>query len=88
VPVLHGTQYLGTDFPDLPNASVALKRAAVRSSPSDPATPSIHLPVSVIRHGAAPNNFMSHLAIWEAPESGAESEWRRAELVTDEEYLT
>jgi hypothetical protein len=27
---------------------------------------------------------MSHLAIWEAPESGAESEW--GDLVTDEEY--
>jgi quercetin dioxygenase-like cupin family protein len=37
-------------------------------------------------HGAAPDNFMSHLAIWEAPASGAESEW--GELVTDEEYLT
>lgn len=31
---------------------------------------------------AAPDNFMSHLAIWEAPESGAESEW--GQLVTDE----
>jgi prevent-host-death family protein len=29
---------------------------------------------------------MSHLAIWEAPASGAESEW--GDLVTDEEYLT
>lgn len=37
-------------------------------------------------HGAAPDNFMTHLAIWEAPESGAESEW--GELVTDAEYRT
>jgi hypothetical protein len=28
---------------------------------------------------------MTHLAIWEAPESGAESEW--GDHVTDEEYL-
>jgi hypothetical protein len=33
-----------------------------------------------------PDNFMSHLAIWEAADSGAESEW--GELVTGEEYLT
>jgi quercetin dioxygenase-like cupin family protein len=37
-------------------------------------------------HGAAPDTFMSHLAIWEAPEGGAESEW--GEVVSDEEYLT
>jgi quercetin dioxygenase-like cupin family protein len=36
-------------------------------------------------HGAAPDHFMSHLAIWEAPAEGAESEW--AEQVTDAEYL-
>ena len=36
-------------------------------------------------HGAAPDNFMTHLAIWEAPESGAESEW--GEHVTEAEYL-
>jgi quercetin dioxygenase-like cupin family protein len=36
-------------------------------------------------HGAAPNHFMSHLAIWEAPAKGAESEW--AEQVTDADYL-
>jgi hypothetical protein len=29
---------------------------------------------------------MSHLAIWEAPDSGTESEW--GEFVTDEKYLT
>ncbi|HEX5997177.1 MAG TPA: cupin domain-containing protein [Jiangellales bacterium] len=35
-------------------------------------------------HGAAPNHFMTHLALWEAPEEGPESEW--GDLVTDEEY--
>jgi hypothetical protein len=28
---------------------------------------------------------MSHLAIWEAPDSGTESEW--GEFLTDEKYL-
>lgn len=36
-------------------------------------------------HGAAPDHFMTHLAIWEAPaDSGAETEW--GELVSDAEY--
>ena len=38
-------------------------------------------------HGAAPDNFMTHLAIWEAPAPDSdtqESEW--GDLVTDEEY--
>lgn len=35
-------------------------------------------------HGAAPDHFMTHLAMWEAPSEGPESEW--AALVTDEEY--
>jgi Uncharacterized conserved protein, contains double-stranded beta-helix domain len=38
-------------------------------------------------HGAAPENFMSHLAMWEAlgeGQNGPETEW--AEHVTDEEY--
>ena len=35
-------------------------------------------------HGAAPDHFMTHLAIWEAPAEGAESEW--ADQVTDAEY--
>jgi quercetin dioxygenase-like cupin family protein len=35
-------------------------------------------------HGAAKDHFMTHLAIWEAPESGPESEW--GDLVSDEEY--
>ena len=32
-------------------------------------------------HGAAPDHFMTHLAMWEAPADGAESEW--GDLVTD-----
>jgi quercetin dioxygenase-like cupin family protein len=35
-------------------------------------------------HGAAPESFMTHLAMWEAPEDGPESEW--GDHVTDEEY--
>ncbi len=36
-------------------------------------------------HGAAPDRFMTHLAMWEAPADGPESEW--GALVTDAEYL-
>jgi quercetin dioxygenase-like cupin family protein len=36
-------------------------------------------------HGAAPEQFMTHLAMWEAPAEGAESEW--GDHVTDAEYL-
>src|SRR5512147_724973 len=35
-------------------------------------------------HGAAPDHFMTHLAMWEAPDDGPESRW--GDLVTDEEY--
>ena len=35
-------------------------------------------------HGAAPDQFMTHLAMWEAPDSGPESEL--GDSVTDEEY--
>ena len=37
-------------------------------------------------HGAAPEDFMVHLAMWESPgpDGGAETEW--GEHVTDEEY--
>jgi quercetin dioxygenase-like cupin family protein len=35
-------------------------------------------------HGAAPDRFMTHLAIWEAPAEGPESKW--GDLVTDDEY--
>jgi quercetin dioxygenase-like cupin family protein len=35
-------------------------------------------------HGAAPDRFMTHIAMWEAPAEGAESEW--GDLVTDDEY--
>ena len=35
-------------------------------------------------HGAAPDHFMVHLAMWEAPGEGPESSW--GDHVTDEEY--
>ncbi|MGZ4716688.1 MAG: (R)-mandelonitrile lyase [Acidimicrobiales bacterium] len=35
-------------------------------------------------HGAAANSFMTHLAMWEAPEEGTETEW--GDHVTDAEY--
>jgi quercetin dioxygenase-like cupin family protein len=35
-------------------------------------------------HGAAPDHFMTHLAMWEAPAEGPESEW--GALVSDAEY--
>ncbi|MEN8584157.1 cupin domain-containing protein [Burkholderia sp. RS01] len=35
-------------------------------------------------HGAAPDHFMTHLAMWDAPAEGPESAW--GDLVTDEEY--
>jgi quercetin dioxygenase-like cupin family protein len=35
-------------------------------------------------HGAAPDHFMTHLAMWEAPAEGDESEW--AEHVSDADY--
>jgi quercetin dioxygenase-like cupin family protein len=35
-------------------------------------------------HGAAPDHFMTHLAIWEAPAEGPESEW--GAHITDAEY--
>jgi quercetin dioxygenase-like cupin family protein len=35
-------------------------------------------------HGAAPDQFMTHLAMWEAPEEGPESDW--GDHVSDEEY--
>lgn len=34
-------------------------------------------------HGAAPDRFMTHLAVWEAPDGG-ETQW--GDQVTDEEY--
>ena len=36
-------------------------------------------------NGAAPDHFMTHLAIWEAPAEGPESEW--LDQVRDAEYL-
>jgi quercetin dioxygenase-like cupin family protein len=35
-------------------------------------------------HGAAPDRFMTHLAIWEAPVDGPETEW--GEQVSEAEY--
>jgi quercetin dioxygenase-like cupin family protein len=35
-------------------------------------------------HGAAPDNFMVHLAMWEGPAEGQETEW--GAHVTDAEY--
>lgn len=35
-------------------------------------------------HGAAPDHFMTHLAIWEATAEGPATEW--GEQVTDEQY--
>ena len=37
-------------------------------------------------HGAAPDHFMTHLAVWESAADGSETEW--GEHVTDEEYGT
>lgn len=36
-------------------------------------------------HGAAPDHFMTHLAIWEAPEQGEETEW--GDHVSEADYL-
>jgi quercetin dioxygenase-like cupin family protein len=36
-------------------------------------------------HGSAPDHYMTHLAIWEAPADGRETEF--ADQVTDAEYL-
>jgi quercetin dioxygenase-like cupin family protein len=36
-------------------------------------------------HGAAPDRFMTHLAMWEASAEGAETEW--GDQVSDAEYL-
>jgi quercetin dioxygenase-like cupin family protein len=35
-------------------------------------------------HGAAANHYMTHLAIWQAPADGSESDW--GPQVSDEEY--
>lgn len=36
-------------------------------------------------HGAAPDRFMTHIAIYEAADDGSETEW--GSQVTDDEYL-
>lgn len=37
-------------------------------------------------HGAAPDHFMTHLAMWESPGEGQGPETEWGDLVTDEEY--
>jgi quercetin dioxygenase-like cupin family protein len=37
-------------------------------------------------HGAAPDHFMTHLAMWESPGEGRGPETQWGDLVTDEEY--
>jgi len=45
----------------------------------------VHIPAGEWHwHGATSDHFMTHLAIWEAPEAGEESEW--GDPVSDEEY--
>lgn len=39
-------------------------------------------------HGAAPEHFMVHLAMWEAPTSDSEPELLWGDHVTDKEYLS
>ena len=36
-------------------------------------------------HGAAPDRFMTHIAMWEAAQAGPETEW--GDQVSDAEYL-
>ncbi len=46
---------------------------------------SIHTPAGEWHwHGAAPTDFMTHIAMWEAPDEGPESHW--GDLVTDDEH--
>ena len=37
-------------------------------------------------HGAAPEHFMTHLAMWEGPGEGSGPETERGEHLTDAEY--
>jgi quercetin dioxygenase-like cupin family protein len=55
---------------------------AIEIHPGD----TIHTPTGEWHwHGASPDRFMTHIAMWEAPADGAETEW--GALVTDAEYL-
>jgi quercetin dioxygenase-like cupin family protein len=57
--------------------------AAVRIRPGD----TIHTPPGEWHwHGAAPDQFMTHLAMWEAPPVGQETAW--GDLIGDEEYAS
>jgi quercetin dioxygenase-like cupin family protein len=50
-----------------------------------PAGTTVHTPPGEWHwHGAAPDRFMTHLTIYEAPAEGPETEW--GALVTDAEY--
>ncbi len=54
---------------------------AIEIHPGD----TIHTPAGQWHwHGAAPEHFMTHIAMWEAPVEGPESEW--GPQVTDAEY--
>jgi quercetin dioxygenase-like cupin family protein len=65
-------------------------RGFVQARGSEPAEvrpgDTVHAPAGEWHwHGAAPEHFMTHLAIWEAPpDGGPESEW--GEQVSDAEY--
>ena len=56
------------------------------SSSCAPELPSTTRPGEWHWHGADPDHFMTHIALWEAPaDGGAETEW--GEHLTGEEYL-
>jgi len=56
-----------------------------RESYRDPPGDTIHTPPGEWHwHGATPDRFMTHLAMWDAPAEGPETEW--GALVTDAEY--
>ena len=56
-------------------------QTAIEINPGD----TIHTPPGEWHwHGAAPDRFMTHLAMWDAPADGPETEW--GALVTDAEY--
>ena len=56
-------------------------QTAIEINPGD----TIHTPPGEWHwHGATPDRFMTHLAMWDAPAEGPETEW--GALVTDAEY--
>ena len=57
-------------------------QTAIEINPGD----TIHTPPGEWHwHGATADRFMTHLAMWDAPADGPETEW--GALVTDAEYL-